>query len=97
MKGLPIPHRATPRTRCILAHTAGIFVREAVGQALPRLYFQYGFLLVFLSWAVSPKGVHWQEPCNATGRCSSLHLPAYVAPMAVGLQESAQGELQEHC
>lgn len=76
---------------------SGIFVREAVGQALPRLYFQYGFLRVFLSWAISQKEVRWQEPHNATGRCFSLHLPGYVAPMAVGLQEPAQGELQEHC
>lgn len=69
MKGPPIPHRATPGIRCILAHAADIFISEAVGQALSRLYFQYGFLLVFLSWAVSQKGVYWQEPHNTTGRC----------------------------
>lgn len=56
MKGPFIPHRAAPGIRCILAHAADIFVREAVGQALPRLYSQHGFLLVFLLWAVSQKG-----------------------------------------
>lgn len=36
-----------------------------MGQALPRLYFQYGFLLVFLSWAVSQKGsLAGASPCN---------------------------------
>lgn len=30
------------------------------------------------------------------GDVFSLHLPGHVARMAVGLQEPAQGELQEH-
>lgn len=47
------------------------------------------------------EGGHWQESPNTTGkRCfpaSFLHLPTAVAPVAVGLQGPAPGELQEHC
>lgn len=50
-----------------------------------------------LPWGMSLKGVTGRSLPTQQGNIVSLHLPTAVAPVAVGLQGPAPGELRERC